>query len=1003
MRNTITLNGVESSTIPGLLIQSLAPISKPLMRTEVETIDGRDGDITTNLGFSAYDKQITIGLFGEFDINQVIAYFNSKGTVVFSNEPDKFYNYEIVEQIDFERLVRYRTATVTMHCQPFKYSTTEGADILSTNDNFATLNQSLNTDSGFYTYSSNVQDDITATRSGGTGGKFFAVFSVPVVQGVTYYFSGNGSKNISMYGYTNQLRGTSAGISGKGFTGYFTYTATFTGTMVLGFYSNISTEIFIRNFKISNQSAATVSGEGTNIVLENSAEAPFGRFDLKGNTEQTTYSGKNLCGIPDQTFTHQGVTVTIKDGEVTMNGTSIGTGTKSISPIKTTTLNGSYTTNLIYVSGTAGQGNFNLRKASDSSVIQGTQTSYYSNNTSVSYSITNTDIQFGFYILSTGTVFSNYKFKIQIVAGSTPDYDFEQFVGGTASPNPDYPQAVKVVTGENVVKITGKNLFDCSGYNQSSAGLTNTLNSDGTITTTGIPTGNYARIVPNLYITDLLEDGATYTVSKTYSANHVGVQVQAGKVEGGTNFYNGTFTVDKSTHTYYLITAQTTTMEGWGSEPRTITCGYQLEKGTTATNFEPYQGQSYEVNLGKNLYEWDGVAWTSSSTTTSWCFQDGATSAYGANITDKTNYKLTLSAGTYKISVTDRSSNILTIQAVKNGSSNEVVINDPADVTAATPSTITLTETTTFCVRYRVTNPSLGIGNAKIQIEKGSQATSYAAYFEPIELCKIGDYQDYLYKSGDKWYKHKAIGKYVYNNDLSTNGISATRVSMITPVVDMQAATTSLDGKAVCNMYESTMSGPTGLNGTTSASRIRVETSTAFASSYDEVKALAAANNLTIHYALATPTDTEITNEALKAQLDAISQANAYRQRTHINALAATGNVPHIIAAEVATDPSGTITNSGNIYSKPKLTIFGSGSVGVYLNGVQMFQIALDTNDYITIDTALMEAYKDNLQTLKNRSVTGDYNNFKLPVGDSEISFSGTVTMCVVENYSRWL
>ena len=115
MRNTITLNGVESSTIPGLLIQELPAISKPLMRTEVETIDGRDGDITTDLGFSAYDKQISIGLFADYDIDQIIAYFNSKGTVIFSNEPDKFYNYEIVDQIDFERLVRYRTATVTMH------------------------------------------------------------------------------------------------------------------------------------------------------------------------------------------------------------------------------------------------------------------------------------------------------------------------------------------------------------------------------------------------------------------------------------------------------------------------------------------------------------------------------------------------------------------------------------------------------------------------------------------------------------------------------------------------------------------------------------------------------------------------------------------------------------------------------------------------------------------------------------------------------------------------
>lgn len=123
--NTITLNGVRSDTIQGLLIQSLPPISKPPMRVNVEEIDGRNGDIITDLGYQAYDKTITIGLRGSFDINDVISFFNSEGTVVFSNEPDKYYRYKIYQQIDFERLIRYRVANVTMHVQPFKYSTAE--------------------------------------------------------------------------------------------------------------------------------------------------------------------------------------------------------------------------------------------------------------------------------------------------------------------------------------------------------------------------------------------------------------------------------------------------------------------------------------------------------------------------------------------------------------------------------------------------------------------------------------------------------------------------------------------------------------------------------------------------------------------------------------------------------------------------------------------------------------------------------------------------------------
>ena len=133
MRNYIVLNNNNSNEITGLLIQALPPISKPLMRTTIEEIDGRDGDIVTNLGYSAYDKEVSIGLYGKYDVDDVIQYFNnnSKGQVTFSNEEDKYYNYEIINQIDFERLIRFKTATVTFHVQPFKYSLLDGTKVFN--------------------------------------------------------------------------------------------------------------------------------------------------------------------------------------------------------------------------------------------------------------------------------------------------------------------------------------------------------------------------------------------------------------------------------------------------------------------------------------------------------------------------------------------------------------------------------------------------------------------------------------------------------------------------------------------------------------------------------------------------------------------------------------------------------------------------------------------------------------------------------------------------------
>ena len=130
----IIINGVSSKTVKGLLIQSLPPISKPLMRTSIEEIDGRDGDIVTKLGYAAYDKTISIGLFGDYNVDDVISYFDTEGVITFSNELDKFYRFKILQQIDFEKLIRFKTATVTLHVQPFKYSAVDDKYTFSINE-----------------------------------------------------------------------------------------------------------------------------------------------------------------------------------------------------------------------------------------------------------------------------------------------------------------------------------------------------------------------------------------------------------------------------------------------------------------------------------------------------------------------------------------------------------------------------------------------------------------------------------------------------------------------------------------------------------------------------------------------------------------------------------------------------------------------------------------------------------------------------------------------------
>ena len=128
MTNYISINGIMSNNVNGLLVSSLPTISKPEMRTKTTTVDGRDGDITEFLGFSAYDRTFTIGLYGSYDIDEAVKFFLNQETTnefVFSNEPDKKYIGYISEAIDFEKLMKFKTASVTVHVQPFKFSAWE--------------------------------------------------------------------------------------------------------------------------------------------------------------------------------------------------------------------------------------------------------------------------------------------------------------------------------------------------------------------------------------------------------------------------------------------------------------------------------------------------------------------------------------------------------------------------------------------------------------------------------------------------------------------------------------------------------------------------------------------------------------------------------------------------------------------------------------------------------------------------------------------------------------
>lgn len=121
----IKWKSIDSETIPGLLICELPPITKPKMKTNIVKIDGRDGDIVEELGYESYTKNIKIGLTRDYDVDQIIKYFTGSGELTLSNEPDKVYLCRIVDKIDYEKLLRFKKATIKFYTQPFKYKKDE--------------------------------------------------------------------------------------------------------------------------------------------------------------------------------------------------------------------------------------------------------------------------------------------------------------------------------------------------------------------------------------------------------------------------------------------------------------------------------------------------------------------------------------------------------------------------------------------------------------------------------------------------------------------------------------------------------------------------------------------------------------------------------------------------------------------------------------------------------------------------------------------------------------
>ena len=163
-------------------------------------------------------------------------------------------------------------------------------------------------------------------------------------------------------------------------------------------------------------------------------------------------------------------------------------------------------------------------------------------------------------------------------------------------------------------------------------------------------------------------------------------------------------------------------------------------------------------------------------------------------------------------------------------------------------------------------------GRQLVTVTNGSTSEEYEINLGDIELCKIGDYQDYIYRSGGEWHLHKETGRVLY--DGSENWVANTNSNFVSVFYApkpsaLKTGELNLISNNFADFAESAQS--LGKYGIVVGGYLNIKNTDIPNRDVTAFKTWLSANNTIIYYPLATSTDTLITNQALIEDLNGLA------------------------------------------------------------------------------------------------------------------------------------